>query len=104
MPRIEQFLSSGVRPSPTQWLGLRSPREAERDFKPRSWLTRAEHRATDAKESRRFHRGQLGPELDRGNREILSIAPLPGEAYLNAAFVRSGPDRTRCGCRSRTDS
>jgi hypothetical protein len=90
-PSIEQFLSSGVRPSPTEWLGLHSTREAERDFKPRSWLTRAS-RAADAKELRRFHRGQLGPELERGNREIIAMTPVPGDEYLNAAFVRSGPD------------
>jgi hypothetical protein len=90
-PSIEQFLSSGVRLSPTEWLGLHSTREAERDFKPRSWLTRAS-RAADAKELRRFHRGQLGPELERGNREILAMTAVPGDEYLNAAFVRSGPD------------
>lgn len=90
-PVPQNFLCSGVRPSPTSWLGLHSQREADRDFKPKSWLSRA-NEAADAKEQRRFYRGELGPELDRGNREILSLTPLPGEEYLNAAFVRSGVD------------
>ena len=90
-PGVQDFLSSGVRPLPAEWLGLHSPQEAERDYKPKSWLTRA-GRQTDAKEMRRFYQGQLGPELAKGNREILSLTPLSGDAYLNAAFVRSSPD------------
>lgn len=62
--------------------------EAARDYKPKSWLTRA-NRPPDAKEQRRFHRGQLGPELAKGNREVLSMTPLSNDEYLNAAFVRS---------------
>ncbi|MBK8741352.1 MAG: hypothetical protein IPM02_18380 [Betaproteobacteria bacterium] len=89
-PGVQDFLSSGVRPSPEVWLGLHSPQEAERDYKPKSWLTRA-GRQPDAKEMRRLYQGQLGPELAQGNREILSMTPLSNDAYLNAAFVRSGP-------------
>ena len=88
-PAVVDFLASGVRPAPTEWLGLHSPGEAERDYKLRSWLSRAD-RATEAKELRRFHRGQLGPELDRGNREILGMTALSSDEYLNAAFVRNG--------------
>ena len=90
-PKPVDFLSAGARPSPTEWLGLHSTREAASGFKPRSWLQRF-NRADDAREMRRFHRGLLGPELARAKREILSLAPLSDEEYLNAAFVRPGPD------------
>lgn len=90
-PVVQDFLCSGVRPAPDEWLGLHSPGEAERDFRPGSRLGGADD-AVDAKEPRRFHRGELGPELDRGRREIVSMTPLSSDEYLNAAFVRSGPD------------
>ena len=35
---------------------------------------------------------QLGPELDRGNREILSQERVSTDEYLNAAFLRSDAD------------
>lgn len=95
------YLSAGARSSPTEWLGLHSTREAERDYRPKSWLTRS-GRPEETKDMRRFYQGQLGPELDRGNRAILSMTALSGSEYLNAAFVRadakadplrlSGPD------------
>jgi hypothetical protein len=88
-PTAQDFLSSGVRPSPTEWLGLHSPREAERDYRTKSWLTRSS-RPEETREMRRFYRGSLGPELDRGYRQILSMTQSSGDEYLNAAFVRSG--------------
>lgn len=88
-PNVQDFLCAGFRPSPTEWMGLHSLSEAGREYKPKSWLSRA-NRQTDAKEMRRFYRAQLGPELAKGNREILSITPLSNEEYLNAAMVRSG--------------
>jgi len=87
-PTPLDFLVPGVRPSPTEWLGLHSMREADLEFAPRSWL-RPLNRAEDAKEARRFYRGGLGPELDRGVRQIQSMAPLSEEVYLNGAFVRA---------------
>lgn len=86
---LADFLSSGARPNPTEWLGLHSPKAAERDFKPNSWLGPL-NRAEDAKELRRFYRGVLGPELAKAKREILSLTALLGDEYLNAAFVRAG--------------
>lgn len=85
----KDFLSAGAHPSPGEWLGLHSASEAERDYRPRSRLAGSVHPA-DAKEPRRLYRGALGPELDRGYREILSMQALGGDEYLNAAFVRAG--------------
>lgn len=88
-PKIQDFLCVGVRPSPTEWLGWHSPEEAA-EYRPKSRLTRANHQAS-AKVMRRLYRGQLGPELDRGSREILSLTALSDDAYLDAAWVRVGP-------------
>lgn len=86
---VKDFLSSGVRPSPADWLGLHSQQEAERDYRPKARLAGSVH-PVDVKEPRRFYRAALGPELDRGYREILSMQPLGSDDYLNAAFVRAG--------------
>ncbi len=88
-PEVGHFLCAGVRPSPAAWLGLHSLRETQRDFKVGSWLTRG-NRQEEAKEMRRFYRGELGPELEHGNREIISMTPLSDQEFLNAAFVRAG--------------
>jgi hypothetical protein len=88
-PKPVDFLCPGVRPTTNGWLGLHSLREAARDFKPGSWL-RPFNAADEAKELRRFHRGELGPELERGNRVMLSLGPVAETEYLNAAFVRAG--------------
>jgi len=90
-PRVEEFLSSGARPSPVDWLGVHSKNEAAREYQPKSWLSRL-NRATDAKEMRSLYRAQLGPELDRGSREILSLEPISDDEYFNAAFVRTGSE------------
>jgi hypothetical protein len=89
-PKPQDFLSSGVRPTPTEWLGVLSEKAAG-SHKPKSRLSRI-NRAGDAKELRSLYRSQLGPELDRGNREILSQERVSAEEYLNAAFVRTGVD------------
>lgn len=88
-PALQDFLCSYARPVPTEWLGLHSLKEAERDYRPKSWLTR-DGRPEETKDTRRFYRGQLGPELDRGQRAILSMAAVSDDEYLNAAFVRGG--------------
>ncbi len=86
--RVDDFLASGVRPTPTDWLGLHSPKDAALHYKPNSHLSRF-NSADDAKELRRFYHAQLGPELDRGNRQILLIESRSSDEYLNAAFVRA---------------
>ena len=80
------YLCSGLFTSPTQWLGLHSPEEVERGFKPKSWLRRIE-RADDKKEMRQFHRGVLDPESDDESRKIISMTPLDSAHYFNAAFL-----------------
>ena len=90
-PRLETFLSVGVRPTPESWIGLHSPEEAADHYQVGSRLFRGDqHRS--AKVQRRIYRGRLGPEEDqeRGSREILSLAPVAEDGYLDAAFVRSG--------------
>lgn len=90
-PKPENFLSVGARPTPTEWIGLHSTQEAEKDYKPRSRL-RPTKDATNAKELRHLHRGELGPELPRSYREILSLTRLSADGYFNGAFVRTAPD------------
>ena len=85
---LQDYLRVGVRPSPTEWLALLSPTEATFEYQPKSWLSRL-NRAQDAKQLRRLQRAQLGAELDRGNREILSMVAVSAAEYLNAAFVRT---------------
>ena len=41
---------------------------------------------------RQFYQGLLGPAPQRFTHAILSITPVPGEGFLNAAFVCAGPD------------
>ncbi|MCG3148696.1 MAG: hypothetical protein PCFJNLEI_02141 [Verrucomicrobiae bacterium] len=88
-PAALDFLSAGVRPTPNQWLGLHSPQEAERDFKPKSRLARR-NPAQNAKVLRRFYRGELGDEQPGGRQEILALTPVADAEYLNAAFVCGG--------------
>jgi hypothetical protein len=87
----DDFLGAGARPSADTWLGLHTANEAERQFKPKSWLGPV-NRSTDLKEQRQFYRARLGPELARGNREILSIEPIGSASYLNAAFLLTAPE------------
>ena len=81
------YLCSGLFTAPTEWLGLHSPAEVERGFKPKSWLRRIET-ADDRKEMRQFHRGVLDPESDDESRKVISMEPLDSTHYLNAAFLR----------------
>lgn len=89
-PILENFLSVGARPLPSRWLALLSAREAEVLYKPKSWL-QPFNRAENAKAMRHIYEGQLGPELARGNREILGLTALSDYAYFNAALINSGP-------------
>lgn len=90
-PKLADFLSVGVRPTPTEWIGAITPKEAAGYYKPGTWL-RPFTRAEDAKDLRRLHRGALGPELEQGNREMLTLAPIQDTEFLNAAFLRSAPN------------
>jgi hypothetical protein len=88
-PSPGAYLGAGLYTAPAEWLGLHSPAEVERHFKPKSSLRRIV-RADDAKELRQFYRGVLDPDssgLGSGKR-IVSMTPLGNEAYLNAAFLR----------------
>ena len=86
-PDLQDFLSVGVHTGPNEWLALLSPRQAVREFRPKTLLSPV-NAAEDAKEMRRFHRAELGPALDRGMRQVQSLAPLSPDEFLNAAFVR----------------
>jgi len=90
-PRLEEFLSAGARPSPAEWLGVISTNDAKGHYKLNSWLYPI-NRAEDRKELRSLYRAQLGPELERGNREILTLDRISDDEYLNAAFVRAAPE------------
>jgi len=90
-PKPGAYLSPGAFVSPTEWLGLHSAEEIAKEFKPRSWLRRV-NRATDAKVSRNFYRGLIEPSPEDQRGQILSMTPLPGESYLNAAFLRLTPE------------
>jgi hypothetical protein len=86
-PTPATFLSAGLFVAPTEWLGLHSTAEVERQFKPKSWLRRVV-RADDTRELRRFHRGVLDPDPGGANTAIVSMTPVGSDAYLNAAFLR----------------
>lgn len=88
-PGLESYLCSDARPVPTEWLGLRSAKEAAGDYRVNALLARS-NRPDETREMRRFYRGTLGPEQQRGYRQILSVTALDGDEYLNAAFVRAG--------------
>ncbi len=90
-PKPESFLAKGAFPSATEWLGLLSARDAERSYKQGSWVRRGTS-ADDAKELRQLYKGTLGPTIQRSAYELLSIAVVPGDGLLNAAFVSADPD------------
>jgi hypothetical protein len=81
------YLCSGLFTTTTEWLGLHSAAEVEREFKPKSWLRRIV-RADDTKEQRRFYRGVVDPESSNDRRKIISMTALGNDEYLNAAFLR----------------
>lgn len=91
-PKLEDFLSVGARPAATEWLALLSPDQVTHEHKTGSRLSPI-NRFESSKEPRQFHRAALGPELDRGSREILEMGAVSEEAFINAAFVRSGPNQ-----------
>jgi hypothetical protein len=86
-PTPAAYLGAGFFTAPTEWLGLHSPAEVERELKPNAWLRRVV-RAQDARELRRFYRGVLDPDPGGARSRIVSMTPLGDDAYLNAAFLR----------------
>ena len=87
-PEVQDFLSVGVHTSPTEWLALLSPKEAAAEYRAKTRLSPL-NRAESVKEMRRFHRAELGPEAERGMREIHALAAVSTDEYFNAAFVRT---------------
>lgn len=87
----DAYLSPGVFISPTEWLGLHSPEEVAREFKPGSWPRRVPH-ATDTKVSRNFYRGVLNSAPQEGTKTVVSMTPLSDGSYFNAAFLQITPE------------
>lgn len=83
----EQYLAAGFLTSSTTWLGLHSSAEVVHDFRPNGWLKRVVA-ARDAKQFRRFHRGQVEHTVRKEYLRIISMQPLGDAEYLNAAFLR----------------
>ena len=85
------LLAMGALSSPTKWLGLLSSRDAERSYQKGSWV-RPGTRADDAKEVRQLYKGTLGTTMQRSTHELLSVTAVPGDGFLNAAFICAAPD------------
>jgi hypothetical protein len=92
-PAPEQFLAAGLMTSATTWLGLHSDAEAARDFRPGQWL-RPVVRAESARQSRRFHLGEVEPDGTAGYSRIVSMRAVGETEYLDAAFLRPSNDST----------
>lgn len=87
-PQLTEYLAAGFRTSTTTWLGLHSQAEVAGEFRPSRSVRRVEG-ADDAKVLRRLHSGELDPASDDNHRTILSMTPIGGAEYLNAAFLRA---------------
>ncbi len=85
-PKAQDFLATGVRPTPEQWLGLHSLTEAQTHFRIGSTIG-PKNPARDAKELRQIHRGTLGPDDARRRNPILTLTPVSDQTFLNAAFI-----------------
>lgn len=71
--------------TPTDWFGLHSPREAERNYHVGSGVT-AHSRSTRSEERRMVYRARL--ENCGSDTCVASISALPGEGYLGAVLLR----------------
>jgi hypothetical protein len=87
-PAVDSYLSAGFITGPNTWLGLHSTAEAEREFAPKKLVQRVA-RQEDAKQMRRFHRGELDAPVDDKYHRILTLEPINETEYLNAAFLRT---------------
>jgi len=92
-PEPGQFLAAGLMTSPTTWLGLHSDAEVARDFRPGQWL-RPVVPAGSARQSRRFHLGQVESDSTAGYSRIISMNAVGNNEYLDAAFLRASNDST----------
>lgn len=106
--RTEDWLCAGGRVSPTEWFGVHSVAEVQRDFTPRSSLAK-DHSVEPSRQLRQLYRGRL--QVNDGYTEIVSMAVLaPGE-FVGAAVMRdsrygaplrlSAPDGFLVTCDSR---
>lgn len=86
-PGPEHYLAAGYFIGPNTWLGLHSTVEAQRSFKPKSWLKRVVQ-AEEAKQMRQFHRAELDPDTTDAHHRIVAIQAIDPTEYLNAAFLR----------------
>lgn len=88
----EDFLTQGAFPSTNEWLGLLSARDAERSYRPGSWVRRGTL-ADEGSAVRQLFRGTIAPAPQPSAYELLSLSPVPGEGLPGAAFLSSGADR-----------
>jgi hypothetical protein len=87
-PKPDYFLAAGAFVEGTQWLGVHSFGEFERDLGPRRSLRRVVP-AVSSREMRRLYRAVATPDNINGNYlRIVSSAPVGKEEFFNAAFVR----------------
>ncbi len=86
-PSVGEYLSAGFHTSPGSWLGLHSAAELEREFAVKKFVRRVVPQQ-EAKQMRRFYRGTLDAPVDDKYHRILSMTPVNGTEYLNAAFLR----------------
>ena len=88
--KVDSFLTPFAFPSPKEWIGLLSEKDARGSYKVHSWIWSGK-RADDAKEIRQLFRGSLGPVDRPATREVLSSTAVGGGEFLNAAFVSASP-------------
>ena len=95
----EAFLCAGGLISPTEWFGAHSSIELQRDFKPRTRLSK-DYPIERSNPLRQLYRGRL--QANVGRTEVVSMVLTGPDEYVGAAFVRgslgssplrlSGPD------------
>lgn len=83
----ENLRVSGALVTPELWLGLRTPAEAERDFRAGGWVRHTVD-AGKTREKRGLYRVAVEPMSDTMSRAVRTEA-AGGSAYWDAAFVRS---------------
>ena len=83
----DTYFSAGLIAAPGRWYGLHSAEETQGEFATKKFLRRVV-RQVEAKQLRRFHRGELDAPVDDKYHRILSMTPINDNEYLNAAFLR----------------
>ncbi len=88
----ERFLTAGGLLWPTEWIGIHTPAEAARDFKPGS--NQAAYTSVQkTRELRRIYTGRVQPDPGGGRliSRIMTLDRLAGTGeYLNAALISAG--------------